>query len=82
MPPPDTGTEENVLPPFTFSNSSFFRVRALSSSFFFTMILEFLIVKLIVFFSFHSDVVFSDDDAKLRRFFSISKKFPDFFSHL
>jgi hypothetical protein len=57
-------------------------VRGLSSSFFFTMILESLIVKLIVFFSCHSDVVFSDDDAKLRRFFSISKKFPDFFSHL
>ncbi len=46
------------------------------------MILEFLIVKLIVFFSCHSDVVFSDDDAKLRRFSFNSKKFPDFFLSL
>ncbi len=58
------------IPPFTFSNSSIVRARALIS-FIFAIILLFLIVILTVF-----------DDAKLRRFSSDSKKFHGFFSKL
>jgi hypothetical protein len=70
-----------IPPPFTFSNSSIVRARALIS-FIFAIILLFLIVILTVFSLVAQTLFVLIDDAKLRRFSSDSKKFLHFFSNL